>query len=143
VQYRINYCGICGTQLIWPENQSSHPIREQHRTPKYGNPLKPFHTKLSGVTHKNEDGMNRQNILKRCHTGEKLNLIHYPVPQDHNAVKVLRQNGEQIGWLNSILAAEIAPRLDRGSRVDAVISAITGNKKLIGCNIQLTKYSMR
>jgi hypothetical protein len=112
-----------------------------------GEPLKPFMTKVVGSSHKNDDGTNRQIILKTCHKGEALVLIHSPVPQDKNAVKVCRKNGEQIGWLNQILAAEIAPRLDKNSPVDARLMDITGggffSGKSRGCNIQITKYSMR
>jgi len=112
-----------------------------------GERLRPFITKVVGVTHKNSDGTDRQKILKDCKAGEQLALIHEPVKQDQNAVKVCRQNGEQIGWLNQILAAETAPRLDRGSRVDAEIVELTGggflSGKVRGCNIRITKYSMR
>lgn len=112
-----------------------------------GQRLNPFFTKVAGVTRKNTDGTDRQKILKNCKRGEQLRLIHEPIPQDKNAVKVCRENGEQIGWLNSILAAEIAPRLDKGSKVDAEISEITGggffSGKDYGCNIKLTKYSMK
>jgi len=109
--------------------------------------LKPFFTKVAGVISKNNDGTSRQEILKRCKKGERLTLLHQPIIQDKNAVRVCRENGEQIGWLNEILAAEIAPRLDKGSRIDAEIKEITGggflSGKSRGCNIQLTKYSMR
>lgn len=112
-----------------------------------GEALKSFFTKVAGVTHKNDDGTERQKILKNCKAGEKLRLIHEPMSQDKSGIKVCRENGEQIGWLNSILAAEIAPRLDKGSRVDAEISEVTGggflSNKSRGCNIKLTKYSMR
>lgn len=112
-----------------------------------GESLKPFMTKIAGVAHKNSDGTNRQEILKQCNKGGKLTLIHEPVPQDENAVKVCRENGEQIGWLNQILAIEIAPRLDKASRLDAQIVQTTGgglfSNKARGCNIQITKYTMK
>lgn len=78
-----------------------------------GESLEPFMTKIVGVVHKNNDGTSRQEILKKCKRGEKLTLIHEPIPQDENAVKVCRENGEQIGWLSQILAAEIPPDLIR------------------------------
>lgn len=112
-----------------------------------GESLKPFFSKVAGVMYKNDDGTDRQKILKDCKAGEKLVLIHQPIREDKNAVKVCRENGQQIGWLNSILAAEIAPRLDKGSKVDVEISEITGggflSSKPRGCNIRITKYSMR
>ena len=112
-----------------------------------GERLRPFITKVVGVTHKNSDGTERQKILEDCKVGEELSLIHQPTKQDQNAIKVCRQDGQQIGWPNQILATEIAPRLDRKSRVDAEIVELTGGGflpgKARGCNIQITKYSMR
>ncbi len=115
--------------------------------PVKGEKLEPFFSKVYGVTHKNADGTDRQALLRKCRVGETLVLTHEPIPEDPNAVKVCRQTGEQIGWLSASLAAEIAPRLDKGSRVDVVITDLTGGgwliKKKRGCNIQITKYSLR
>lgn len=100
-----------------------------------------FYTNIAGVSFDNEDGSNRQSILRECKTGEKLILTHYPIPEDINAVKVTRLNGQQIGWLNKLNAREIAPYLDRGESVEAEITSL-GNSKIgkpIWCNILITK----
>lgn len=106
-----------------------------------------FHTKVVGVTHDNDDGSNRQKILKKCRVGEELQLIHTPIPQDKNAVKVCRRNGQQIGWLSRSVAEEIAPRLRKGGKVRAQISSLTGGglffKRTRGCNIKIMKYNLR
>ncbi len=112
-----------------------------------GEPLKPFLNIVAGVGYKNSDGTDRQKILKKCKIGEKLILTHEPIPQDENAVKVCRENGEQIGWLTKSMAMDIAHRLDRGSRVDASIYEIKKSEYLRGkgndCLIQLRKYTLR
>ncbi len=111
-------------------------------------PLKPFYSKVAGVSHKNNDGSSRQKILKKCRVGDSLKLVREPRNKfDKNAVKVLTEDGKQIGYLNKHVAAEIAPRLDKGSQVDCVITDLTGGgwifKKARGCNIKITKYSLK
>lgn len=115
-----------------------------------GKPLRTFYSKVAGVTYTNDNGTSRQAILGKCHKGEYLILTHEPVPQDEYAVKVSRENGEQIGWLNQEVAYEIAPRLDRGGRVEAIIAELTGGgggffskKQSRGCNIIINRYSLR
>ncbi len=61
-----------------------------------------FHTKIVGVTHKNADGSNRQKIIRKCGVFETLVFDHEEDnPHDANAVRVCRQNGQQLGYLNS------------------------------------------
>jgi hypothetical protein len=48
------------------------------------------------------------------------------LPRFPNAVRVYLPDGEQIGYLNSELADEVAGRLHRGWRYRAFISEITG-----------------
>ncbi|MDQ1002776.1 hypothetical protein QFZ28_003176 [Neobacillus niacini] len=100
-----------------------------------------FFTKVAGVTFSNEDGSDRQSILKHCHTGESLLLIPAPNPDHPEAIKVCRNNKEQLGWLKSHVAEKMNPLLKRGKKVTAVISELTGGteeKPTKGCNIQIT-----
>jgi hypothetical protein len=116
---------------------------------KVGHPLEPFFSKLVGVTHLNEDGSPRQAIIKECRSGERLRLVREPNNQyDPCAVAVHRLTGEQLGYLSRDVAAEIAPRLDRGSPVDVEVAQVTGGgwwifRKTRGINVRITKYSMR
>lgn len=81
-----------------------------HQKPNYQfndgvsrNAFEPIITKVVGVTY--ED---RQIIINRMNIGEELSLLKEPNNiYDNNAVKVLRSNGEQVGYLNKNLAAEI------------------------------------
>lgn len=106
----------------------------------YSDSFKPFHTKVVGVTHNNDDGVNRQSILDECKIDDTLILTHTPIEQDFNAVKVTRCNGEQLGYLSAEVAEEISPLLDRGMNIGATILDITGGyseKRNRGCNIML------
>ena len=60
----------------------------------------------------NDDGSDRQTIIKRCAAGEPLHLV----PEPHNAhskhaVRVVRANGQQLGYLPD----ETAPTASRGT----------------------------
>ena len=156
LQYNCPYCSAivdptymtcpnCRKPLNWPKRPKSPPRVKRQATQSEGQRLKPLHTKVVGVAQKNADGTKRQDILKTCRKGEQLMLIHEPIPQDENAIKICRQSGEQIGWLNQALAAEIAPRLAEGSIAGVKIAEITGGGFLFGnirgCNIQIINSS--
>jgi hypothetical protein len=108
--------------------------------------MRPFHTNVAGINHANSDGSKRQDILSRCYVGEKLDLVREPENiYDANAVKVCTLKGKQIGFLHRDEAAEITPRLDKGSPVDTEIVEIVPDDDLNvkRCVIKLTKYRMR
>lgn len=62
-------------------------------------PLELIETRVAGVTFENDNGTSRQEILQRCTPGETIVLEHWPMPEDEYAVKVLRENGEQLGYI--------------------------------------------
>ena len=100
--------------------------------------MRSLFTKVAGVTKTNDDGSNRQQILQDWRT---LQLIRDPSnPYDRNAVKICLSTGQQIGFLSAELAAEFAPKIDKGKRIEAVITEITGGieeNKTLGCNVKL------
>ena len=72
-----------------------------------------YYTNIVGVTHTNDDGSDRQKIIKKCWVGETLNLIRdYENPYDKNAIKVCRESGEQLGWINKDVAENFAVAID-------------------------------
>lgn len=103
---------------------------------------KTLHTKIAGVTKKNEDDMPIQEILAGLiHEnveGDALELEHeIDNPYDENAIMVYH-NGVHIGYLNRGLAEKLVDDVDAGL-VSAEISEITGNDKTYyGCNIEIT-----
>lgn len=111
-----------------------------------------FYSKVRGVSRRNPDGSDRQTIASKCRRGEKLILVREPDnPRDRNAVKVMRRGGflsgeQQLGYLSAEVAEEIAPLLDRGERVEAEVTEVTGGgggwfseRKHFGVNIRIRR----
>ncbi len=110
-----------------------------------------FHTKVAGVTTKNDDGANRQDYIRKfCKAGMPLIFKREPDnPYDPNAtsvwvrvrVFVVFSDTIQIGFINRDLAGEIARHLDRGEQLHGQIVQVTGGSrgKSLGVNIILDK----
>jgi hypothetical protein len=80
------------------ETETSHDYRSGSR----------IYTRVAGVTF---DG--RQSVISRLSIEEEILLKREPSnPFDHNAIRIERQNGQQIGYLNRHLAAIVAPFFD-------------------------------
>jgi hypothetical protein len=109
-----------------------------------------FKTKLAGVTHRNEDGSDRQSLLKNCRSGERVWLSREPDnPYDNKAIAVLNKMGQKLGYIpagDNMLASHI----DRGGETGATIVAITGGQnffqqllsiqgKTYGCVLKIEK----
>ena len=74
----------------------------------------------------NKMGICGQHSLGRMPSAgkENLYLVRQPDnPYDRNAVLLHRADGKDIGYLPEAIAAEIAPRLDKGSPVTATFAA--------------------
>ena len=66
-------------------------------------------TKVVGVTFEN-----RQEVVARLQMGDRVWLEREPFNRfDVNAIKVMRNNGEQIGYINRHLAQSLAPLMDK------------------------------
>ena len=109
-----------------------------------------FNSKVAGVTYKNPDGSDRQEIIKkRCKPGMALMLKReLDNPHGDNATgvwiktKSLFSSSEyQLGYLNSSVAKEVVEHIESGRTARAKIANITGgtrSKKTRGVNIELT-----
>lgn len=85
--------------------------------------------KVVGVTHNNQDGVSRQEILARMKRWEVVDIIREPNnAYDKNAIGVISGMG-QIGHLPASTAADIAPLMDRGAGVLAKLSGLYGGKE--------------
>ena len=63
---------------------------------------------VAGCSHKNRDNSSRQDIVKQCKDGEPLMLKHEIGNRyDKHAIKVLRENGDQVGYLPQDLAHDV------------------------------------
>lgn len=87
--------------------------------------LEHFFGNVAGESHYNADGTDRQDIIPRCRVGEPLILAHEPDhPHDINAIRVLRANGQQIGYLERELAGQVVSRSAKGTKFHAAIAGI-------------------
>jgi hypothetical protein len=98
-----------------------------------------------GVTYANADGSSRQEIIGNCRKGDELILLREPSnPYDTNAIKVctFKQPGFfsrllgrkplllQLGYLSEYVASRIAPLMDEGVHVQAVVNEIEQSEKV-------------
>jgi hypothetical protein len=82
-------------------------------------------TRVAGVTF---DG--RQSVITRLSIGEEILLRREPTnPYDHNAIRVERKKGQQIGYLNRFLAANLVRFFDTHNEpVSANVQCLTGSR---------------
>ena len=98
-------------------------------------------TKVRGVTHDNEDGSIRQQIIADRIGGEVLLLVRQPHnPHDANAIAVLATSSEMCGYISAELAEDIAPLMDSGMKIAAHVLEVTGGADgcYFGLNIEIT-----
>lgn len=105
-----------------------------------------FHSKIAGVSHKNLDGSNRQEIIKK-YAKAGCDLIIMPDisnPVDKNAlglwIDIGRKQLKQLGYISHELAPEIRQAKATGHQVAIEISNITGGSKsktTYGVNIRI------
>lgn len=117
-----------------PTSWRAIPVESSHAA-------KSFFTKIAGVTFEG-----RQRIIPRCSEGESLRLVRDPTnPYDRGAIKVMRLNGEQLGFIPSDVSragdpSGLAYRMDRGSKYECKIKDKTGGgEKWLGVNIEITE----
>lgn len=99
-----------------------------------------YKTKIVGVTFKNDDGTNRQEIIESCSEGDALSLEHYYY-KDEDAFKVTNIYGEALGNLKKELTEKLVELYDIGTieAADVEILNITGEDKgTLGVNIKIT-----
>jgi hypothetical protein len=103
--------------------------------------------RVDGVAVKNDDGSDRQEILRGCREGIRLVLRRERKNSvDPQAVALFTPDGWQIGYLSPDVAAWVAPLLDADrAAFDAEIwsfdqIAADGGRTLIGCTIGLTEF---
>ena len=79
-----------------------------------------------GVSHPNNDGSSRQDIIRKIEVGEPLELVREPTNMyDQNAVMVRHELG-QIGYVSRDAALILAGILDTKGRLTAQVAAVFG-----------------
>jgi hypothetical protein len=107
-------------------------------------PVRSFHTKVVGVTKKNEDGRKRQEVIAGCKVGELVLLIRENEnPYDSNAIAVYHSSRNKIGFIAADLAERLAPDMDSGQTISARVSDLTGGtpeKPSRGVNLEIVIF---
>jgi hypothetical protein len=86
-----------------------------------------FSLSAVGCWFDNEDGSSRQLELAECRPGDPLTLVREPKnPHDPLAVAILSISGTRVGYLKRDRAAWIAPKIDRGYVVRAIVERVKG-----------------
>jgi len=98
-------------------------------------PSRAFLAELAFVADSNEDGTNRQEILKRCQKGEPLRLaLETQDPNDPRAVAVFRENGERLGYIEEYRSGTCWWHTARGGEMRASIFALGSPEHLRSLN---------
>jgi HIRAN domain len=133
-------CKTCLRSITSAARRAEREVRRKANAPPQRTTIsRAFHSKVAGVSHSNDDGGSRQLIISRCRVGELLTLTRDPTnPYDANAIRVYRGNGEQLGYLDRHVAAQLAPDMDSGINIPCCISDLTGGGEYTrGVNIYL------
>lgn len=122
------------------------PQRKEIVTESSKNPnLMEVNLRVVGLKYDNEDGTNRQEILKCCTVGDSIELKREPIQKYPNAIKVLF-DGECIGYISEDDNKRLAKYMDRGGQIfDAQISYLYLNSKNVvsTCEIIFWRNKMR
>jgi hypothetical protein len=103
---------------------------------------------VEGVSLSNEDGSDRQSILRACQVEMRVFLQREPNLHDPDAVSVFVTDETRIGQLPAEVAEWIAPLLDSGkSAFDAQIWSLEkvegeNGRELITCSLMLTQHQL-
>ena len=116
------------------EENLGYSLEWKQRAQKEPEPIHHFHLKIAGVTFGN-----RQTVVRSCRPGEQLTLDTEPDnPVDPNAIRVLKNNMQQLGYIPADFAESITRQIVQGKLMCCWVSAVTGGgRKYSGCNILL------
>lgn len=138
-------CPRCGRLLLVPKRKAkakTETPRAKPARPKRPRKLGefyPFHTKVVGVSKRNDNGGSRQQLLSMCTVGDTVRLVPQPDnPYDPKAVAVIHPAVGQLGYLGSDTARDLWKWLQSNRPIVGSISALTGgtrDKTTRGCNL--------
>ena len=120
---------------FWLGKRGKVEKTEEKSAPEGEHLLNTIRTKVVGVTFDNEDGTNRQDLLKTLRGGEQITIEPYQYKGEPAAY--VKHNGRVLGNLSAELAAEL-DRKYKDNKITAVVTEITGGDDLTyGCNIEI------
>lgn len=101
--------------------------------------------KVAGTRYANDDtGINRQEVLKNTKTDELLMLQPDELNRyDNAAIKIVKLDGSQIGFLDMDISVEIKSRLMNRSPVEARVIKVYEKGGVLEADIELQRYSRK
>lgn len=118
---------LCAQRRV--ANEKAKEERKQKQVEELANSVRLRHSfsKVVGVTFPNDNGSERQAIIKRCKTGELLVLKHDPYNKySIFSTAVCRMNREQLGNAPEFLAERIVNEIEDGFNAIGVLAEVTG-----------------
>jgi hypothetical protein len=102
--------------------------------------LSDFYTKVVGVTFKNADGSDRQEVVSKCHRGQELFLKPCFTKEYPEAIGVFTADGKQLGNVKADLAHEILTKYPDNPMKIEIEDITGGGDKNFGCNIRVQVF---
>lgn len=100
-----------------------------------------LYSKIQGITFRNSEP-----FIKVLLKDEILIFEREPTNSfDKNAIKILDNKKNFLGYIGRPLAEKLAPRIDAGNTFFARVSEVTGgtkDKPNVGCNIEILKQTI-
>jgi hypothetical protein len=122
----------------------STPLSD-HSSPSPPQELRNFKLQVHGIYHRNSDGSSRQAAIRSCRVGELLDFVPEPDnPHDPFAIKVCRENGQQLGYLSAGDAMRIGGDMSIGWTYRVTVDEIflTDRAGYYGCRIHIGVLTM-
>lgn len=92
-------------------------------------PLPAMSLAIVGIDYPNRDGSNRRFALSLCEPGDAIELRPEPRNRkDANAIAVVSERGEQLGYLTAERAPRIGQLIRQGREVRAVFQGMRENR---------------
>ena len=133
----------CSTPAVTPGHISCLSGQEMVMISRNYHVVEEIRTKVRGVKFRNDNGTDRQTILRHCHAGDQLRFSFYRY-QGAPAYTVVSDWG-QIGNLSADLAEELAEMISSRKNKCLILGEILNisggyRGESFGCNISLTIY---
>lgn len=101
--------------------------------------MRPFYTKLVGVTFPNDDGSSRQKIIASLSAGDVLHLVDMASEEYPEAIGVFNARNQQCGHLRREFALSLRMHYQDFESLSVHVVDVTGGDGMnYGCNIEIT-----
>ncbi len=97
-----------------------------------------WYDKIAGVSR-------TQRLVRKLDLGDQLFPVRDPRNRyDPNAIKLLNEDGDQVGWIRAEANGSMSQDMDKGVYHEVFVKEITGQgQRFLGVNIRIVKYPNR